>query len=189
MQSCRTSPEELNIDVYVLRLGHRPARDQRITTHVALVARAFGAKGIYLANSVDDAVKRSIEKVVSRWGGSYFFVEMGIDPVKVVKDFKKDESCIVHLTMYGLPVDEVIDRIRERCKSILVIVGAEKVERIFYELADYNVAIGNQPHSEVSALALFLDRLWKGSELGLCFKDAKYFIIPSARGKKVEKVG
>ncbi|MGI0148094.1 MAG: tRNA (cytidine(56)-2'-O)-methyltransferase, partial [Thermoplasmata archaeon] len=32
--------------VTVLRLGHRPSRDKRVTTHVALVARAFGAAGI-----------------------------------------------------------------------------------------------------------------------------------------------
>ncbi|WP_192806472.1 RNA methyltransferase [Saccharolobus islandicus] len=35
-------------DIYVLRLGHRPARDKRVTTHVILVARAFGAKGVYI---------------------------------------------------------------------------------------------------------------------------------------------
>ena len=30
----------------VLRIGHRPERDKRITTHVALTARAFGASRI-----------------------------------------------------------------------------------------------------------------------------------------------
>ncbi|TFG70124.1 MAG: tRNA (cytidine(56)-2'-O)-methyltransferase, partial [Methanomassiliicoccus sp.] len=29
--------------IVVLRLGHRPERDQRVTTHVALTARALGA--------------------------------------------------------------------------------------------------------------------------------------------------
>ncbi|MEM2376537.1 MAG: tRNA (cytidine(56)-2'-O)-methyltransferase, partial [Sulfolobales archaeon] len=35
--------------VFVLRLGHRPLRDKRVTTHVALTARAFGANGFVLA--------------------------------------------------------------------------------------------------------------------------------------------
>lgn len=172
----------------MLRLGHRPGRDKRITTHVVLVARAFGARGIYIANVVDESIKKSIEKVVQRWGGKYFTLVMGVDPMKIVKEFKKDGGCVVHLTMYGLPVDDVINSIRERCRKILVIVGAEKVERIYYELADYNISIGNQPHSEVSALALFLDRLWNGVELKMCFKDAKYYIVPSVRGKVVKMV-
>ncbi|MCC6016509.1 MAG: tRNA (cytidine(56)-2'-O)-methyltransferase [Desulfurococcaceae archaeon] len=188
MSYCRAYPEELGLDVYVLRLGHRPGRDKRITTHVVLVARAFGARGIYIANVVDESIKKSIEKVVQRWGGKYFTLVMGVDPMKIVKEFKKDGGCVVHLTMYGLPVDDVINSIRERCRKILVIVGAEKVERIYYELADYNISIGNQPHSEVSALALFLDRLWNGVELKMCFKDAKYYIVPSVRGKVVKMV-
>ena len=35
--------------VNVLRLDHRLKRDTRITTHVCLTARAFGASKIYLA--------------------------------------------------------------------------------------------------------------------------------------------
>jgi tRNA (cytidine56-2'-O)-methyltransferase len=90
--------------------------------------------------------------------------------------------------MYGLPIDKIINDVDGKCQEVLVIVGAEKVERIFYEISDYNIAIGNQPHSEVSALAIFLDRLWKGVELELCFHDAKYYIIPTAKNKVVRKV-
>jgi tRNA (cytidine56-2'-O)-methyltransferase len=39
--------------VTVLRLGHRPERDKRITTHVGLVARAFGAEEMLLAGGGD----------------------------------------------------------------------------------------------------------------------------------------
>ncbi|MDD1710623.1 MAG: tRNA (cytidine(56)-2'-O)-methyltransferase, partial [Methanoregulaceae archaeon] len=38
-------------DVVILRIGHRPERDQRVTTHVGLTARALGAQGMYLAAS------------------------------------------------------------------------------------------------------------------------------------------
>ncbi len=185
MQYCREAPENLSPEVYVLRLGHRPQRDKRVTTHVILVARAFGARGVYLADVVDEHLEKVVRKVVENWGGNYFKLEMGVKPVKLIEEWKKSGGCVVHLTMYGLPVDAVIDDIRSRCSKILVIVGAEKVPRIYYEISDYNVAIGNQPHSEVSALALFLDRLWKGRELSLCFPDAKLVIVPSERGKKV----
>ncbi|MCG7848715.1 MAG: tRNA (cytidine(56)-2'-O)-methyltransferase, partial [ANME-2 cluster archaeon] len=33
------------MNIVVLRLGHRPERDQRVTTHVGLTARALGASG------------------------------------------------------------------------------------------------------------------------------------------------
>jgi tRNA (cytidine56-2'-O)-methyltransferase len=187
MSSC-TTIEELGKQVYVLRLGHRPQRDRRVTTHVALVARAFGTLGIYVAGVRDESVRKSVMKVVERWGGGYFKVIDNVNPIDIVKQFKGEHSCVIHLTMYGLPVSNVIKDIAEKCKKILVIVGAEKVERIYYELADYNVAIGNQPHSEVSALALFLDRLWQGHEMNICFSDAKYYIVPSARGKVIKHV-
>ena len=51
-------------EVYVLRLGHRPQRDKRISTHVALTARAFGAKGIYF-DRYDKSVFESVGEVVS----------------------------------------------------------------------------------------------------------------------------
>ncbi len=184
MQYCKTVPEELNPPVFVLRLGHRPQRDKRITTHVILVARAFGARGVFIANVVDEVLSHTVRKVMESWGGSYFELVMGVNPLKLVNEWKREGGCVVHLTMYGIPVDEVLDRVR-KCSKILVIVGAEKVPRIYYEIADFNVSIGLQPHSEVAALALFLDRLWNGRELSLCFPDAKIYIVPSERGKRV----
>ena len=58
-------------EVIILRVGHRPERDQRVTTHVGLTARALGAKGMYLA-AADKGVVQSIRDVVSRWGGDFF---------------------------------------------------------------------------------------------------------------------
>ncbi len=170
--------------VYVLRLGHRPERDKRITTHVGLVARAFGAKGFVLADINDEKVVRSLKKVIEHWGGKDFEIISGVNSIKFVKEWKK-HGCVVHLTMYGINICDVIDEIKSKCRDILVIVGAEKVPRIFYELADYNVAIGHQPHSEVAALAIFLDRLWEGKEINITFPDAKLVIIPQPKGKKV----
>jgi Uncharacterized protein conserved in archaea len=54
--------------VYVLRLGHRPGRDRRVTTHVGLVARAFGANG-FILEGCDESVLDSLRKVLHSWGG------------------------------------------------------------------------------------------------------------------------
>ncbi|AAL80585.1 tRNA (cytidine(56)-2'-O)-methyltransferase [Pyrococcus furiosus DSM 3638] len=173
--------------IVVLRLGHRPERDKRVTTHVALTARAFGADGIIIAGEEDEKVKESVEDVVKRWGGS-FFIRFEKNWRKEIKEFR---GIKVHLTMYGLHVDDIIEDIKAKFREgndIMVIVGAEKVPREVYELADYNVAIGNQPHSEVAALAVFLDRLLEGKGLKKEFKNAKLRIIPQERGKKVVEV-
>ncbi|MEM4661994.1 MAG: tRNA (cytidine(56)-2'-O)-methyltransferase [Desulfurococcaceae archaeon] len=173
--------------IYVLRYGHRPGRDKRVTTHVALVARAFGAHGFLLADVVDEVVYRALAKVLETWGGSMHF-EMGVSSVEYCKRWKADGGLIVHLTMYGLHVDDVLEDIKRDPRDVLVVVGARKVPRFFYEIADYNVAIGHQPHSEIAALAVFLDRLNEGRELHLEFTNAKIKIIPSPRGKLVKRL-
>jgi len=168
--------------IIVLRLGHRPQRDKRITTHVALVARAFGADKIIITTK-DEKVERNVRDIVNRFGG-YFEIETGISWKRAIKDFK---GIKIHLTMYGIPIDDVISKI-PRDRDIMIIVGAEKVPREIYELADFNIAVGNQPHSEVAALAIFLDRFFKGEELQRDFENAKMKIIPQERGKKVIKL-
>ncbi|MFQ5887742.1 MAG: tRNA (cytidine(56)-2'-O)-methyltransferase [Candidatus Hydrothermarchaeales archaeon] len=164
--------------VLVLRLGHRPLRDKRITTHVGLVARSFGADGLILTVD-DESVVESIEDVKERWGGEFF--------VKVVNDWRRYlkswGGVVVHLTMYGMPVDEKIDEIRRADSNVLVVVGAEKVPPEVYKLAHYNIAVGLQPHSEVAAIAIFLDRYFKGEQLEKDFKG-RTRIIPSGDGKR-----
>jgi tRNA (cytidine56-2'-O)-methyltransferase len=91
--------------------------------------------------------------------------------------------------MYGININDKIEEIRKINSSLLVIVGSQKVEGWYYYNSDYNIAIGNQPHSEVAALAIFLDKLYKGEELNIQFSDAKLKILPQERGKKVIKLG
>lgn len=166
-------------------MGHRPSRDQRISTHVGLVARAFGADGIIFSDYKVKKIKRNIERVNDRWGDS-FFVEGGRSWSDVIEDWKNSDGVVAHLTMYGLPVGEEVSEMEG--EDLLVVVGAEKVPAEVYELADFNIAVGNQPHSEVAALAVFLDRLFKGKEFDRGFSDAKRKIIPSNSGKKVENL-
>ncbi|GAB6101577.1 tRNA (cytidine(56)-2'-O)-methyltransferase [Thermococcus atlanticus] len=172
--------------IAVLRLGHRPERDKRITTHVALTARAFGADKIIIAAEEDGHVRESVEDVVRRWGGP-FIIEFNPGWKRILREWK-GKGVIVHLTMYGIHIDDAIPRIRGELKDgrdVLIVVGAEKVPREVYDIADYNVAVGNQPHSEVAALAVFLDRLLDGEALRKSFENAKLKIVPQERGKKV----
>jgi len=172
--------------IVVLRMGHRPQRDKRVTTHVALVARAFGADGIIVASVRDRGVEQSVQKVVELWGGP-FFIRSGQPWRKVIEDWRSSGGLVVHLTMYGLPIDEVLPSLRNRNRDLLVVVGAEKMPGEIFDLADFNVAIGHQPHSEVSALAVLLDRVFIGDEIKKEFKKWRLRIIPKNKGKKVEK--
>lgn len=167
----------------VLRLGHRPERDQRVTTHVGLTARALGAARFFLAAD-DLGVVRSISDVVDRWGGD-FRAENDVKWRRCIADWKADGGVVVHLTMYGLNLPDVIDEVRSHDR-VMAVVGAEKVPGEVYGLADYNVAVTNQPHSEIAGLAVFLDRLFEGRELAADFPRAKIRVVPSAHGKLAE---
>jgi tRNA (cytidine56-2'-O)-methyltransferase len=166
--------------VYVLRLGHRPTRDKRISTHVALTARALGCDGIYVSTK-DPDLEESVRDVVDRFGGD-FSIQTGVRWKTLLREFKGTK---VHLTMYGIHVDDAVPRIRKEAQEdILIIVGAEKVPPEVYQAADFNVAVGNQPHSEVAALAIFLDRLTDGKGLRSDF-PGKIKVLPCERGKHV----
>jgi tRNA (cytidine56-2'-O)-methyltransferase len=164
--------------ITVLRIGHRIDRDKRITTHVALVARAFDANKIII-DTKDTKIEKNISSICKRFGGD-FEIETGVDYKKIIKQWG---GSVVHLTMYGEELDKSINKINKN-KDLLVIVGAEKVPPQIYQMADFNVSVGNQPHSEVAALAIFLDRYSSGRWLGKKFKG-KIEILPSNKGKKV----
>jgi len=168
--------------IEVLRIGQRLVRDDRVTTHVALVSRAFGATKIIM-QEVNPDIKYTISEINRVWGGN-FEVEIIDNWKKILKSKKNQSFKIVHLTMYGENINSVIDKIRKE-EQILVVVGAEKVPREVYDFADYNVAIGNQPHSEISALAVLLDRVLDGKQLLKKHVNAQREIIPMKKGKNV----
>jgi tRNA (cytidine56-2'-O)-methyltransferase len=176
-------------EVTVLRLGHRPGRDKRITTHCGLVARALGAKKMVISGDEDDELVARLGGLGKKWGGK-FSCEYRKDWRKAIKEFK---GVKVHLTMYGEDFRKVIGKTRDaknkaKPKPLLLVVGAGKVPREVYGLCDYNAAVGNQPHSEVAAIALFLYEL-NGRKLGSGFSGGAVAIVPQAHGKKVVKRG
>ena len=166
----------------MLRLGHRAGRDPRLTTHAALAARALGADRMYLHPPDPDLAER-IRSVTRRWGGTFEVV--GTDDWRTL--LRQFDGTVVHLTMYGVPLDRVVPRIRPSARVLLVIGGA-KVPFEIYERADYNVAVGAQPHSEVAAVALALHRLVGPVPAGR-FSGGSVRIRPSARGKRVVEAG
>ncbi len=178
----------MQMELVVLRLGHRLERDKRVTTHVGLVGRALGARGMLLASD-DKSVERSINRVTKQWGGD-FFVQTGVSWSEAIKNWKQEGGKVCHLTMYGENLLDVIDEVREEANKknarIMVAVGAEKVPYEVYEAADWNIAVGNQPHSEIAALALFLDYLQQGKELKARFEHAEIEIVPTRKGKEVK---
>jgi tRNA (cytidine56-2'-O)-methyltransferase len=171
--------------IVILRLFHRVPRDERATSHVALSARAFGASGMVYCGMKDRGLEKSVERMGSEWGGK-FFIEYIEDWKRTVREYRKKGFEIVHLTMYGEKLGNEI-RLKE---NSLVVVGSEQVPIEMYRLADRNISVTSQPHSEIAALAVFLDRAMNGKELSEEFENSNFGggkrkIVPMKMGKKV----
>lgn len=168
--------------IEILRLNHRIGRDPRISTHVALTARAFGASKIYYSGDKDSKLEESINKLTKKFGGP-FNIEHIKDEIKLIKDKKNKDFYIVHLTMYGKDFRNYKNKLKN--KNLLVIVGGEKVEPEFYNISNFNLSVTNQPISEVSALGVFLYEIHGYKEN---FTNTKISIIGKERGKFIKKL-
>ena len=134
-------------------------------------------------NEVNSEIEKTISDINKTWGGN-FKIEIISEWKKIIKERKNAGVKIVHLTMYGQNINNVEIKIRNEGK-ILIVVGAEKVPREIYEMADYNVAVGNQPHSEISALSVLLDRIHQGKQFESNIDNPERVIIPQEHGKNV----
>jgi tRNA (cytidine56-2'-O)-methyltransferase len=170
--------------IVVLRIGHRFQRDMRVTTHVCLTARALGAEGVVVSDVSDKLLTETINRVTAEFGGS-FTIETGRPWRTAVMKWKESGGTVVHLTAYGIPLPRIISQIQRSKTSKLIVVGAEKVPGEVFKLADWNVAVTNQPISEVSALGIFLDWYFDHSRLEERFLGGRLQIIPTERGKRV----
>ena len=142
-----------------------------------LASRALGAAKCYYCGARDEYLEKTIATVSKKFGGT-FSAEHVRDWKKFLKEF---DGIKVHLTMYGDPYEEKMQEIKKELESkdILLIVGSEKVETEIYNTSDYNIAVLNQPHSEVSAVALALNEL----RLKKDFSKAELFISPGEKTK------
>lgn len=170
--------------VYVLRMGHRAQRDKRVSTHVALSSMALGASGVFLSGDEDRGLLGSVLEARDRWAPD-FTVEYVGDWREALGRARSMGCAVVHLTMYGVELRFLLDglKVLARRRGILAVVGAGKVPREVYELADLNVAVTHLPHSEVAALAVFLHELlgWESARPSP--------ILPQLRGKLVASTG
>lgn len=167
--------------IAILRLGHRIKRDERVSTHCALVSRALGASEMVYCGQKDAKFEDSINSVSEKWGG-----EFKIRFADNWKEFLREwNGKVVYLTMYGVNLPDVSSEIRTIKDDVLVVVGSEKVPPEIYEFVDYQVAITNQPHSEIGALAIFLDWFFD-HKLNKEF-EGEIKIKPKIKGKEFEK--
>ncbi|MBK00520.1 MAG: tRNA (cytidine(56)-2'-O)-methyltransferase [Euryarchaeota archaeon] len=175
--------------ITVVRLGYRIGRDPRINTHLGLVARALGADEFLVSGDKNNKMFDTIEQVTKTFGGKFKTNHLEA-PLKWIKKYKLDEKeggvngTIIHLTMYGEDYRKVVPKIPKN-KPLAIIVGGAKVPASIYRMCHYNVSVGNQPHSEVAALALFLDKLQDGNSIEQNFSNPKLEIIPDLEKKNV----
>jgi tRNA (cytidine56-2'-O)-methyltransferase len=166
--------------VYVLRMGHRAGRDKRVTTHVALASMALGASGAILSGDEDPGLMESVTKARDRWAPG-FLLEYSKGWREPVERAREAGLAIVHLTMYGVELEFLLEGLRAlaRSRGLLVLVGAGKVPREVYSAADLNVAVTHLPHSEVAALAVLLHELlgFRGQ------RGSPGPVLPQLRGK------
>ena len=133
----------------------------------------------------DDELVGRLNALSKKWGGK-FSASYCDNWKKYLRNFK---GVKVHLTMYGEDFRKIAKKLGTTAKKpgknkLVLVVGAGKVPPDAYQLSDYNVAVGNQPHSEVAAIALFLYELGK-RKLDADFSKAVVRIIPTAKGKRV----
>ncbi|MCK9150562.1 tRNA (cytidine(56)-2'-O)-methyltransferase [Methanobacterium alcaliphilum] len=172
------------MNISVLRLDHRRRRDARITTHVCLTARAFGASEVILSGEHDKKLMANVEDVVKRWGGS-FKVSYQKNWDNFMEEWQKKGGELVHLTMYGTPVQEAVPEIQKTGKDKLIVVGGARVPTKVYKTAEWNVSVTTQPHSEVSSLGVAMHMLMDGSEFDLDFEGGELEVVPTSHGKQV----
>lgn len=175
-------PSSRERSIQVLRLGQRYVRDDRTLTHLCLVSRALGAEAIYL-EEVEKDIMGTVKEVNDAWGGG-FEVRIGIPWKKVLQNAKAEGRTVVHLTMYGLPIQDKAKELGAAAK-LLIVVGGPKVPGRVYHDADYNIAVTSQPHSEIAALAIVLHEIQGGEELKRDFGKSKLRIIPAEKGKNI----
>ena len=116
--------------VSVLRLGHRIERDKRLTTHCALVSRAFGAEKMFYTGDKDSILEESVKKISRAWGGDFV--------IEYVKDYRKlimklpqiaSEDCtlLACLNSPDLNLEFIRDLIKELAPSFKFVKRLENV--------------------------------------------------------------
>lgn len=142
----------------------------------------MGAEKIFLDDAEKD-ILGTLAEVNKTWGGGFQAV-LGRPWKRVMDEAQAEGRKVVHLTMYGTPIQDAMPELR-KLNKVLVVVGGPKVPGRVYHSSDYNISVTSQPHSEIAALAILLHEIQGGEELKRSLGKSKLRIIPSARGKRV----
>ena len=129
----------------------------------------------------DYEMEESVNKITAKFGGP-FKIEHVKNAIKLIEEKKKLDYKIIHLTVYGIDFRKKVKEIKN--KSMMIIVGGEKVEPEYYKISDYNLSVTSQPISEVSAIGIFLYEIYGIKEK---FEDAKIRVIEQERGKLLKE--
>jgi len=169
--------------IIIFRYGHRIERDKRITTHCALVSRALGASKMFYSGQEDPNFEKSVKEVNKNWGGNF-----SLEYVSNWSEFFKQNKAkyfIVNLTMYGTDFETFAKKIKTNKpkKPLLIFIGSQKVPTEIYNIANANICVTNQPHSEVAALGLLLYKLKDYKTIK--FSKAKIKIKENPKGKTI----
>ncbi len=168
----------------ILRLDHRVFRDQRISTHVGLTGRAFGCTSYAYTGEKDENLEQSLKRVSKRWGGE-LDVTYEQSATRYINSW---DGLVVHLTMFGEHHKDTISTLKKfPDKDILLVVGGAKVPPKIYELADFNTAIGLQPHSEIAAIGIFLAEFLGTDVLYQKFPNAEISLGLGTKGTRKEE--
>ncbi len=104
----------------------------------------------------------SVRSLGNAWGGSFSVVQK-VSPLRIISEWKKDGGRVINLSMYGedmrAPMSELYHVYYTLAQPLLVVVGSSKVDGKVYQASDFNLAVTHYPHSEVAALAIFLEKL------------------------------
>ena len=130
----------------------------------------------------DPSIVETLSGVSERFGGE-FTSRFEKNPMGYLKnsEWVVPIGCgtVVHLTMYGESHSETLPRIG-RDRPVAFVVGGAKVPGELFGIADYNISVGNQPHSEVAALAITLSEWFRSVALKVVFR-------PNYQGSTLQK--
>ena len=128
----------------------------------------------------------SVRSLGNAWGGSFSVVQK-VSPLRIISEWKKDGGRVINLSMYGedmrAPMSELYHVYYTLGQPLLVVVGSSKVDGKVYQASDFNLAVTHSPHSEVAALAIFLEKLLGNRAWGRRKPESRIKILSALKTK------
>ncbi len=136
---------------------------------LSLASRAFGASSIVFTDPKIDykKIKRYINKINKSMGGE-FEVKFNANGRSLLREKRVYKT--VYLTLGGKMLKDNI-RVLRNYRNLILVVSSKDLNYL-KELSDFTISITKQPHSSVSAVAVFLHSFYEGRELSISFKNA-----------------